>query len=68
MIWNQKCCRFVTEEATNFLFKEANNDFGQDLVARSGGNKVLMGDCCNPENCTKRKQFDHFHIEAQSKL
>ena len=45
MIWNQKCCRFVTEEATNFLFKEANNDFGQDLVARSGGNKVLMGDC-----------------------
>ena len=26
--------RFVTEEATNFLFKEANSDFGQDLVAR----------------------------------
>ena len=23
---------------------------------------------CNPENCTKRKQFDHFHIEAQSQL
>jgi len=30
----QEMDRFVTEEATNFLFKEANSDFGQDLVAR----------------------------------
>ena len=26
--------RFVTEDATNFLFPEAGNNFGSDLVAR----------------------------------
>jgi len=31
----QEMDRFVTEEATNFQFKEANSDFGQDLVARN---------------------------------
>ena len=40
--------RFVTEEATNFLFKEANSDFGQDLVARF---------YCNLENITTRKIY-----------
>ena len=30
----QEMDRFVTEEATNFLFKEIGHDFGSDLVAR----------------------------------
>ena len=30
----QEMYRFVTEEATNFLFKEIGHDFGSDLVAR----------------------------------
>ena len=33
--FNSNCDRFVTEDATNFLFREIGHDFGSDLVARN---------------------------------